>query len=145
MEDKIYIMEQAVSALLQQKTNEAAHIIKETYPFTPVKRFTRSYTDRQKMEQYVKDGFIDCYSGKKMLNPGILRVLSFYLPEEFPFQTNWRMDACHIAYWEYAPTVDHIYPIARGGKDEPLPRRRLSRVGRSHQPATSIAIGRAHV
>ena len=25
----------------------------------------------------------------------------------------------HIAYWELFPTIDHIYPIAMGGRDEP--------------------------
>jgi hypothetical protein len=27
------------------------------------------------------------------------------------------MEACHNAYWEFVPTVDHIYPIALGGAD----------------------------
>ena len=27
------------------------------------------------------------------------------------------MEHCHAAYWELVPTVDHIYPIALGGKD----------------------------
>ena len=28
------------------------------------------------------------------------------------------MSECHIAWWQLFPTVDHIIPIARGGKNE---------------------------
>ena len=27
------------------------------------------------------------------------------------------MEECHNAYWEFIPTVDHIFPIALGGVD----------------------------
>ncbi|WP_246846886.1 HNH endonuclease domain-containing protein [Leptospira barantonii] len=27
------------------------------------------------------------------------------------------MSECHIAYWEFMPTYDHVLPIAREGKD----------------------------
>ena len=49
--------------------------------------------------------------------PGIMRLLSFYMPAEFPFHPNWKMTDTHIAYWELVPTVDHIIPISRGGLD----------------------------
>jgi len=38
--------------------------------------------------------------------------------EVFPFHTNWKMSNCHIAYWNYMPTYDHVIPIARGGMDK---------------------------
>lgn len=69
------------------------------------------------MEQFVRDGFIDRYSGQKLVNPGILKVLSFYMPEAFPYHSHWKMAECHHAYWELVPTVDHIYPAALGGTD----------------------------
>lgn len=28
-----------------------------------------------------------------------------------------KMEECHNAYWEFVPTVDHIYPVALGGAD----------------------------
>ena len=27
---------------------------------------------------------------------------------------HWKMEECHNAYWEFVPTVDHIYPVALG-------------------------------
>ena len=73
---------------------------------------------KQKMKQFKADGFIDRYSGDKLINPGILKVLSFYFPEEFPYHPHGKMTEGHIAYWELIPTIDHIYPIAKGGHDD---------------------------
>ena len=41
------------------------------------------------------------------------------LPEEFPYHPHGKMTEGHIAYWELFPTIDHIVPIAIGGRDEP--------------------------
>ncbi len=49
----------------------------------------------------------------------MLRVMSEKMPDVFPFQAHWKTDECHMAYWDYQPTVDHIKPIALGGKDKP--------------------------
>ena len=66
----------------------------------------------------VKDGFIDRYSGQKLVNPGLLKVLSYYMPDVFPYHSHWKMENCHNAYWELVPTLDHIFPIALGGSDD---------------------------
>ena len=58
------------------------------------------------------------YTGNKLLNPGILKVISYYFPDEFPYQSHWKMTETHSAYWELVPTIDHIYPIAKGGIDD---------------------------
>lgn len=98
---------------------EAEKIIKEKYPFIPIKRENRKATKKQLMEQFFRDGFIDRYSGKKLINPGMLLTMSVKMPKTFPYQPNWKTDECHIAYWDYYPTLDHIYPISLGGKDTP--------------------------
>ena len=87
------------------------------YPFQKKTAQGRKYTDKEKMEQFVRDGFIDRYSGQKLVNPGLLKVLSHYMPETVPYHAHWKMEFCHNAYWEFVPTVDHIYPVALGGTD----------------------------
>src|SRR5205085_9713659 len=64
------------------------------------------------------DGFIDRYSGQRVVFPAALRAISVLLPEEFPHHPNWRMDACHFAYYELCAVVDHVKPRARGGTNE---------------------------
>lgn len=115
--EKIDVLAAASRSLLNGNLEEARKSIKTGYPFQMLEASKRTYTDKQKMEQFKKDGFIDRYSGQKLVNPGILKVLSYYLPEDFPYHPHWKMEACHNAYWEFVPTVDHIYPVALGGAD----------------------------
>jgi hypothetical protein len=116
---KIDTIIQATSLIANGDVKTAEQIIKEGYPFVPVQKAGRNYTMKQMMEQFYRDGFIDRYSGDKLINPGMLRVISEKMPEAFPYQAHWKTDECHTAYWDYQPTVDHIYPVALGGKDEP--------------------------
>lgn len=69
------------------------------------------------MQQFVADGFIDRYSGDRLLNPGVLKMLSVYYPNAFPYQAHWKTTETHTAYWELTPTIDHIIPISYGGVD----------------------------
>ena len=111
------IIEEITRLLLTNNKDAARKMIQDTYPHEVVEIEKRSYTMTQKMEQFLRDGFIDRYTGEKLLNPGILKVLSFYFPEDFPFHSHWKMTYTHNAYWELVPTIDHIYPIAKGGQD----------------------------
>ena len=114
---KIEALVKASEFLNIDDLNSAKKVIEEKYPFIPIKHDSRKYTIKQMMEQFFKDGFIDRYSGNKLVNPGMLRVISQLLPDSFPYQSHWKTDECHISYWDYQPTLDHIYPIALGGKD----------------------------
>jgi len=49
--------------------------------------------------------------------PPALRLMSHFFPNEFPYHKNGKMTEGHIAYWELLPTIDHLYPVARGGSD----------------------------
>ena len=115
--DKIQVIELSATKLLHRNLAEAKAVIDMEYPFHKITAQSRNYTDKEKMEQFIRDGFIDRYSGQKLVNPGILKVLSYYMPEVFPYHVHWKMEECHNAYWEFVPTIDHIYPIALGGVD----------------------------
>ena len=115
--EKIDAIELSATMLLQGKLAEANAVIDKEYSFHKITAQGRNYTDKEKMEQFIRDGFIDRYSGQKLVNPGILKVLSHYMPQTFPYHAHWKMEECHNAYWEFVPTVDHIYPVALGGAD----------------------------
>ena len=114
---KAEILKRAATNLLEENNVGAIQVIQNEYPFVYVEREKRTYTDRQKIKQFIRDGFIDRYSGQRLVNPGMLKVISYYLPDIFPYHPHWKMDECHNAYWELIPTVDHIQPIAQGGAD----------------------------
>ena len=118
--DKSSIISSIVSLLLDDNEASAKAIINREYPHTQVEIDKRTYTMAQKMNQFLRDGFIDRYSGQKLLNPGILKIISHYFPDDFPYHPHWKMTETHIAYWELTPTIDHIYPIAKGGEDDEI-------------------------
>ena len=94
----------------------ATHLQRE-YPFTPGKTVERKYGVQEALKVFIRDGFVDRYSGARLVFPGVLRVLALRLPAEFPYHPNWKMTETHHAFWELTPTVDHIVPVARGGED----------------------------
>lgn len=117
--DKSRILENISNLLLENKIEEARATIQNEYPHKHIELEKRSYTLKEKMEQFLRDGFIDRYTGKRLVNPGLLKVITYYFPEEFPYDPHWKMTKTHMAYWDLIPTVDHIFPIAQGGVDNP--------------------------
>lgn len=94
-----------------------ARRIAARYPHVGIEPSRRSYSDKELMSVFLRDGFVDRYAGNRLVFPGTLRLLSVLLPVEFPFQEHWRMADCHPMYWDLCPTLDHCIPLARGGSD----------------------------
>ena len=111
-------IQEACYAISNGAIGDAKRIINVKYPFSPLKNAGRNYTDYQKTKIYLRDGFIDRYSGDKLVFPPVLRLMSKLMPEEFPFHKNWKTTECHMAYWQLLPTIDHVTPVSRGGVDE---------------------------
>lgn len=118
MVEKAIIIEKITKALLEDSKLQALSIIIKDYPFEVKKIHHRQYSIHQKMKVFMKDGFLDRYTDEKLINPGIIKILSNYFPKEFPYHSNWKMTETHTAYWNLFPTVDHLIPIAQGGIDE---------------------------
>ncbi|MEX6465479.1 HNH endonuclease [Dietzia cinnamea] len=116
-EDKADVLADVVAALEADGLGEGRRILRERYPFTPVEKTSRSYTERASLRLFYRDGFTDRYSGARLINPGALRLLSVLLPEDFPADPNWAMSRSHFAFWELFPTIDHLHPVSRGGAD----------------------------
>lgn len=113
----VEIIEDILEEIKKDNIETGRRIILEEYPFQPTLIHTRQYSEKQKMGQFKRDGFIDRYTGEKLLNPGVLKVISFFYPKEFPYHAHWKMTDTHMAYMELIPTIDHIVPISRGGED----------------------------
>lgn len=118
MGDKAAVLVDVCAARSSGQLSEAETILRERYPFVPFVNVGRRYSVRQMLTAFVRDGFVDRYSGVRLVCVAALRLISKRLPGQFPFQTNWRSDACHFAFWDLAPTIDHILPVSRGGLDD---------------------------
>lgn len=112
------VLSRVCRALLADDREAARSIATAEYPFVRKQNAGRAYTERQMMRIFRRDGFLDRYSGARLVFPGTLRLLSTVMPDEFPAHPNWKMSESHIAYWELFPTVDHVVPVARGGADD---------------------------
>jgi hypothetical protein len=119
MEDKTNVIECVCNFLSQADLLSARNVINSNYKHIPTGEYkSRNYNHSDKLKVFVRDGFIDRYSGKRLVFPPVLKIISSILSEDFPYHPNWRLDKCHIGYWELIPTIDHIMPVSRGGKDE---------------------------
>lgn len=96
----------------------AADELTSRYPFEPIDPSPRRYRKADLVRLFGRDGFIDRYSGARLVHPGALRLLSCLLPEQFPVDRGWSSLRTHRAYWELFPTLDHLVPLARGGSDD---------------------------
>ena len=94
--EKGEIISEIAVHLLNNEQAKAKEIINSDYPHTPFTVEKRTYTTVQKMTQFVKDGFMDRYTGHKLVNPGMLKVISCYFPKEFPYQSHWKMEETFI-------------------------------------------------
>jgi len=117
MKSKAAVISNVCNVLENKNIEEATLILNENYKFESLNNAGRQYSELQKTKIFIRDGFIDRYSGEQLIFPPVLRILSKLMPDEFPFHKNWKMSECHNAYWQLYPTIDHVLPVSRGGED----------------------------
>jgi hypothetical protein len=111
------VVSNVCAAVGRQDLERAQRLLQVDYPHVRPTMAGRQHSVRERTNVFVRDGFVDRYSGLRLVFPGTLRLLSLLLPDDVPFHPNWKTDACHRMFWELYPTIDHIYPVARGGPD----------------------------
>jgi hypothetical protein len=115
---KAEVIKAVCADLTDGNVDQAEAILKDKYPFVPITNVGRSYSRTESLSVFYRDGFVDRYSGLRLVFPGALRILSVRLPNTFPYHRNGKTDECHFAFWELFPTIDHVVPVSRGGKDD---------------------------
>jgi len=117
MVDKADVVARVCGALREGDRDRAASLATDEYPFVATTNAGRAYTALQSTRIFRRGGFLDRYTGDRLVFPGTIRLLSMILPREFPAHPNWKMSVAHMVYWELFPTIDHVVPVARGGAD----------------------------
>ncbi len=77
---------------------------------------TRRVLDRRaELRIFVRDGFRDRYSGKRLVFPGTLLVLAVVLHDVVPYPDppSARRERTHQMMCELYPVVDHVIPLSR--------------------------------
>lgn len=119
MDDNVSVLVEVCRRLELDDRLGAEDVLDGGYPFTQPTNAGRNYSLRQMATQFLLDGFIDRYSGDRLVAPPVLRLLSLNMPDKFPYHRNWKMTETHSAYWDLCPTIDHVIPVAREGVDDP--------------------------
>ena len=107
------------SALLSSGPDAARSVLERDYKFDPEPVIKRQYGPVESMRVFIRDGFIDRYTGTRVIFPPVFRILSLALPVDFPYHPAWKTELTHPAYWELGATIDHLTPVTRGGLDDP--------------------------
>jgi len=115
--DRALIIQKICGLLLDDKKQDCIDFANENYPFINNLSQKRQYSKYQMCKVFLRDGFIDRYSGDKLLFPGLIKILTIEFSDIFKYHRNWKMSDTHMIYWDLFPTVDHLIPIARGGID----------------------------
>lgn len=118
MDSNAEVLRDVCAALRGGDSGSARETLRSHYPFVRVEQIVRRFSERQSMGLFMRDGFIDRYTGNRLINPGVLRLLHVVLRDDFPAHPNWKASETHIAFWELFPTVDHLVPVSRGGPDD---------------------------
>ena len=118
VDSKAGVLSDVCASLDLGDSRSARATLKSRYPFVPVEKVVRRYSERQSMKLFVRDGFIDRYTGSRLINPGVLRLLHVVLGDDFPAHPHGKVSETHLAFWELFPTVDHVKPVSRGGPDD---------------------------
>lgn len=116
--EKALVLAAVCDALLEGAADRAAELLHRDYPFAPESIVGRSHDVRKLMRVFKRDGFIDRYSGERLVFLPVLRIISEALPADFPYHPNWKVDQTHSAYWQMGATLDHLVPVSRGGADD---------------------------
>ena len=101
---KVDVLKDAANYLLTGNVSSAKETINHGYPFHAIPSSKRAYTDKQKKDQVKRDGFIDRYSGEKLINPGLLKVFPIIFLTSFPI--------IHMGRWKIVimPTRKFFLP-----------------------------------
>jgi hypothetical protein len=118
MKDRASVLADVCRALTDGDSDSATDVLNRSYPFLGTPSTPRRYGPAQATRVFVRDGFIDRFSGLRVVFPPVLRAISLGLPDAFPYHPNWKMEVTHPAYWELTATVDHLEAASRGGADD---------------------------
>jgi hypothetical protein len=89
--NKTAVIESVCDALQRGDKSTAAQILSDRYPnpTPPIRKGNVGAGKRLRV--FLRDGFLDRYSGTPLVLPGALRAISMVIPEAFPYQRNWKV------------------------------------------------------
>jgi hypothetical protein len=73
------IIAEVFQAIIENRNSDAIDVLDKEYKCENYDYNKRKMTEYEKLKVYINDGFIDRYSGKRLIFPNILRIISYEL------------------------------------------------------------------
>lgn len=116
--DATNIIARVCDALSGADIDGAKKILVDEHPFEKPPPVSRKCTPYEMVQVWIRDGFVDRYTGQRLIFPPALRLVSDILPDEIPYHLHGKLTECHIAHWKLTATIDHRLPVSRNGADD---------------------------
>jgi hypothetical protein len=107
----------ALAVYRQIRLDTAAKAQAFTRQPQPAGRVRRSM-ETTKLSAFADDHWICRFCGTHTIDLRVLKHVSAVCPEEFPYHSNWKFGASHLAYWTHSTSLEHLVPFSRGGADD---------------------------
>jgi len=82
-------------------------------------KYHRRYTPKEETRLFLRDGFIDRFSGDRLVFPPVLFLVSLHLKTQFPYHSDLQPPGCHPMYWDLKPTIVQVAPDTQGHLPRP--------------------------
>jgi 5-methylcytosine-specific restriction endonuclease McrA len=118
VDEKSVIIASVCSLLGKGAPDAAAHLLRRDYPFAPEEVTVRRYGPVESTCVYIRDGFIDRYTGAQLIfPPSCASFPPCFHPSSPSIRTGRRLRYTPL-FANLGATVDHLVPVTRGGADD---------------------------
>jgi 5-methylcytosine-specific restriction endonuclease McrA len=112
-------LERIVEALVSRQFDAAAEAMRAIRE--PVRDVPRraQLAEGLVASTYKRDRFHCRYCGCRVIPTQIMRLVSLFFQEDFPYHPNWKAGKTHPAIVARSATIDHKQPLAGNGTNDP--------------------------
>ena len=107
---KADVLIHACLALEAGSVDAAKKIIERDFPFSRYVKDERTFTPVEQIKIFMRDGFVDRFTGKRVFLPPVLAVLSKEMPETFPWSSSGDRAKTHQAHEMLSAAVKKVIP-----------------------------------
>src|ERR1051325_5511023 len=78
----------------KDELDSARRMARRDLPLAPATPARRNPSRSTLAKLWKRDGFVDQYTGQRLVYPGALRLLSALMPDELPYHPRWKIGSC---------------------------------------------------
>ena len=116
-EQRAEVLIEAAKLAASGQLMEGEALLIARWPRRVGERAKRTIKDRDRLNAFLSDGFRCRYTQERLFFTPLFEAMSVLWDQTFPTHPNWKTEDTHDAYWSHTASLDHVEPIAVGGKE----------------------------